>query len=267
MLPCTALAMPPLQSVTEPTVSPQSVADLDGTELKHSAAAGELLAMVEGLLAICPLMQPYLSPALDYDADGTPGDDDLYDLMCTFGRFCMPEEVVRPGDLVECGGGWLLAAGPSEGLEVDPDRGTYRLAPITGIDDHWRPRPGLVIDPASPTGQFWGPALWRWRSVLASMHSGAYQAEAFIADVTAHTGLPVERAALLRSLATELQAVAETAEIRPGTVLLDDNPDRAALMITDTGLCSAAGTRRGPDFHPIDIEGSGCRWLWVPHIG
>jgi hypothetical protein len=267
MLPCTALAMPPMQAVTEPTVTAQAVADLDGTELKHSYAAGALLAMVEGLLTVCPPMRPYLSPALGYDADETPGEDDLYDLMCTFGRFCMPEDVVRPADLVESGGGWMLAAGPSEGLEIDQDRGSYRLAPIGAIVDHWRPRPGLIIDPASPTGQFWGPALWRWRSVLASMQSGAYQAGAFIADITAHTRLSVERPALLRSLATELQAVAETAEIRPGTVLLDDNPDRAGLVLTDTGLCAAAGTRRGPDFYHTDIEGSGCRWLWVPHIG
>jgi hypothetical protein len=267
MLPRTALAMPPMQAVTEPTVSAQAVADLDGTELKHSYAAGELLAMIEGLLVVCPPMHPYLAPALAYDADGTPGEDHLYDLMCTFGRFCMPEEVVQPGDLVESGGGWSLAAGPSQGLKIAKDAGTYRLAPIGAIGDHWRPRPGLIIDPASPTGQFWGPALWGWRSVLTSMHGGAYQAEAFIADITIQTRLSVKRPALLRSLATELQAVAETAEIRPGTVLLDDNPDRAGLVITDTGLCSAAGTRSGPDFYHTDIEGSGCRWLWVPHIG
>lgn len=267
MLPCNALAMPPMQAVAEPTVSAQAVADLDGKELEHGSAAGELLAMIEGLLTVCPMMHPYLSPAFAYDADGTPGDDDLYDLMCTFGRFCMPEDVVRPGDIVESGGGWSLAAGPSEGLKIDKDGSTYRLAPIAAIGDHWRPRPGLIIDPASPTGQFWGPALWCWRSVLASMHSGAYQTGAFIADITIQTGLPVGRPALLSSLATELQAVAETVEIRPGTVLLDDNPDRAGLVVTDTGMCLAAGTRRGPDFYHTDIEGSGCRWLWVPHIG
>jgi hypothetical protein len=267
MLTSTALPMPPMQAVTEPTVPAQAVADLAGTELKHSYAAGGLLAMVEGLLVVCPMMQPYLSPALGYDTDGTPGEDDLYDLMCTFGRFCMPEEVVQPGDIVETAAGWWLAAGPSAGVQVDEDSGTYRMAPIGAIVDHWRPRPGLIIEPASPTGQFWGPALWRWRSVLASMHSGAYQTGSFIADLTAHTRLPVERAALLSSLGTELQAVEETAEIRPGTVLLDDNPDRAGLVITDTGLCAAAGTRAGPDFHHTDIEGSGCSWLWVPHIG
>ena len=123
-----------------------------------------------------------------------------------------------------------------------------------------------MIDPASPTGMFWGPALTRWRSVLTAMQGGGYFAEHFVAEAFDHTGLPFERAALLQTLAAETQAVEEVALIRPGTILLDDEPDRAALVITDSGLCRSAGTGDGPDFYLTDIEGSGCSWLWVPQV-
>jgi hypothetical protein len=255
-----------MQPAAEVAVLPQSVTGLAGTDLDHPLESNDLLHAIEALLKVAPL-RPQLEPALKHPYDGLPDERDLYDLLCTFGRFCMPDETVRPGDIVGGGDSWILAAGPNAGISPDRDLGRYEFGEFERPAEHWRPSFGLVIDPASPTGRYWGPGLWRWRGLLGVMQGGSYQVGQFIETVVAPTGLPVEREALLRTLAMQTQAVEETAIIRPGTILLDDDPDRAAVVITDTGLCRAAGTRRGADFHRMDIESARCRWLWVPHIG
>jgi len=260
--------MPAAQPAATVKLEAQEVANLDGREFEHPYRPSALVYALQALIDVSPLMKPFLEPAFAYaPPDGMPAEEDVFDLLCTFGRFCMPDDPVRPGDLVHDGGqGWALAAGASMGLHANGDWTGWELRALGPVVQHWRPSPGLVIDPASPTGAFWGPALTRWRSVLSSMQGRAYFAEHFIAEAFGHTGLSVERAGLLRTLAAETQAVDEVALIRPGTILLDDDPDRAALVITDSGLCRSAGTGQGPDFYLTNVEGSGCSWLWVPQV-
>lgn len=267
MITSQAIAMPPAQSAAPVRLAAQQVADLDGREFERTHTSSELVYALRALIDISPVMRPFLEPAFDYaPARSLPAENDLFDLLCTFGGFLL-DEPVRPGDLVHDGDeGWALAAGTSMGLRANADRTAWELGTLGPVAQHWRPFPGLVIDPASPTGMFWGPALTRWRSVLTAMHSGAYFAEHFIAEAFGRTGLPVERAVLLQALAAETQAVEEVALIRPGTILLDDEEDRAALVVTDSGLCRSAGTGHGLDFYLTDIEGSGCSWLWVPQV-
>lgn len=262
-----AIAMPPAQPAAPVNLEAQQVANLDGRAFERPYGRSALVYAVQALIDISPLMKPFLEPAFGYAPDGMPTEEDLFDLLCTFGSFCMPDDPMRPGDLVHDGGdGWTLAAGASMGLHSNGDWTGWELRALGPVVQHWRPSAGLVIDPASPTGAFWGPALSRWRSVLSSMQSAAYFAEHFVAEAFGHTGLSVERAALLRTLAAETQAVEEVALIRPGTILLDDDPDRAALVITDSGLCRSAGTGHGLDFYLTNVEGSGCSWLWIPQV-
>ncbi len=71
-----------------------------------------------------------------------PTEEDLFDLLCTFGSFCMPDEPARPGDLVHDGDeGWALAAGASMGLRANGDWTGWELGALGPVVQHWRPSP------------------------------------------------------------------------------------------------------------------------------
>lgn len=260
--------MPPVEPSAPVAVDPSAILAHDGGKLKpYRDDDAPLLHLFGALLGASPLLEAVLRPAIDFFADGVVVEPDLLDLMFTFGVFLMPGEPVQSGDLVgEGDGAWALAAGPAVGLVADGQNGVYSAGGISEQPLHWRPSTGLIVDPASRTGQYWGPAMWRYRHVLQSMQSATYQVAEFVSDVVDPLALPVDRTALLRTLSSETQAVDETPLIRPGTILLDDDPDRAGLVVADTGLCRACGLGGDPLFRFTDVEGSGCDWLWVPHL-
>lgn len=245
-------------------VDAAALTGLDGRDSTYPYAPTALLHAIGALCVAAPDYGPYLASSLLAEQ---PSEADLFDTMCVLGQFLPTGAPAQPGDLLGADDTWAVAVsagGP--GVRIDGDGRRYELVALPDGPYHWRPSKARIIDPASKTGQFWGLALTRYRTALSRMGGASYFAGDFIAAALAHTSLPVERAALLATLCGELQPLAAATTLRPGTILLDEDEDRAALVVTDTGECRAAGTGNGPDFHRCDIPDSGCSWAWVPRI-
>jgi hypothetical protein len=259
------LPAPPPQAEAHPVaIDSDTAKGLEGSDLKY---AGDPSYLKHALRALFDVAAEYGSFFLSaFAAPDWVQEDDLLDLMRVYGRWLAPGTPSVPGDLVGSGDMWGLAVGGDQALMADGDLAKYELGAEPGGQNHWRPSRSLAVDPGSPTGIFWGPVLGRYRSALSRMQGASYFAGDFMVHALLITSLPLARDQLMATLYAELQPVAGAKQVRPGTVLLSDDEDKAALVVTDTGTCRAAGTRAGLDFHLTDVPGSGCDWLWVPRI-
>ncbi|MFP5371435.1 MAG: hypothetical protein ACLGI3_11900 [Actinomycetes bacterium] len=168
-------------------------------------AAGSLEAGWSAVATASSSFAEFFAVAL---SEGVAEEAALLDVMLAFGTLDLPTGPARAGDM-ECrgsarlvDGSWTVATG--RGGYIDADGDSYRLTRPKGkVSVRWRPSVQTAIDPESPLGRFWGPALHRWRA-LQSAASWTSDVSELLGTALQASNLPREPAAMRAAVADRL---------------------------------------------------------------
>lgn len=273
-------AQGPGTSVTPFTLSSLRLAALDGkdTELYLTSTNDRLVPMFKGLLEAVSELGIFFAPAV---CDGYK-EDDIWDLMRMYGRWRLPSEPLSQGDLAQLGPGpnghWVLVLAAkgwdvSEAISIERDGADFlylRVAPRNGrlgtARRAWMPSTGMVLNPQSQIGRFWGTNLGELRAILYD-HAGSWTLPHFLEHIFETTRYDASSfEAVMQVLEPELYVLDDPLPRWPGSLVLTERDGELGIILADGMVLGIRNKPRQTNtVEYLAWDEFAPKYIWYPH--